>query len=383
LLVNVVSVLVGFAMFSNMLLTTLFLQMPSDTGYGLGLDALHTGLWMMPNAVAFGLMAPASAWLTGRFGPQVTMFVGAVVMCVAYVGRALLSDNLAQVVIGSVVVGVGVAMVYGAMPMLIMRVVPVTETASANGLNVLLRALGTSTASATTAAVTTALVVTGAGHSSPSLQGLTLLFWIAAAAALGGALVTVPMLRMRDYAESGGGTLTNEDRRPVQVIRGQVTDSSARPIRNAVVTVLTPVGGSVDWGQADSEGWFTAAIPAAADYLVVTAADGWQPRSSMMTLDGDVPPPPIVLRDRLTLGGTITDAEGQPVSNALVVLTSHVGEAVESIRTDRDGRYEIPRPANGRYVLTVVTLGGAMGARPVTVWEAARNVDLALGTPVA
>ncbi len=102
-----------------------------------------------------------------------------------------------------------------------------------------------------------------------------------------------------------------------------------------------------------------------------------------MALDSDVPLPPIVLRHRLTLSGVITDDHGRPASDALVVLTRQTGEMVDSIRTDHDGRYEIPRPANGRYVLTVVDPSGALGARPVTIWEAARSVDLTLGTPLA
>ncbi|WP_244931312.1 MFS transporter [Nocardioides sp. W7] len=383
LLVNIASVLVGFAMFTNMLLTTQLLQLPTQTGYGLGLDALHAGLWMVPNAIAFGVMAPVSARLTTRISPQFTMVSGATIMSVAYVARVFLNDNLTQIVIGSVAVGIGTAMVYGALPTLIMRAVPVTETASANGLNVLLRSLGTSTASATTAAVTTAWTITVAGQAYPDLRGLTLLFWISGAAALLAALLGVPMLKMRDFAEEADRTGTDRSGRPAKVVRGQVVDQWARPIRTAVVTVLTPDGDAVDWGQADSDGRFTAAIPAAADYLVVTAAEGWQPRSRIMTLDSDTPLPAIVLRDRLTLKGTITDASGMPISNALVVLTRQSGEAVDSIRTDHEGRYEIPRPANGRYVLTALDPDGAMGARPVTVWEAARSVDLALGTPLA
>ena len=383
LLVNVASVLAGFAMFVNMLITTQFLQLPEATGYGLGLDMLHTGLWMVPNAAAFGLMAPVSAWLIRRAGPQATLIAGAAIMTATYAARVVLSESLVQVVTGSVAVGIGTAMVYGAMPTLLMRAVPVTETASANGLNVLLRSLGTSTASALTAAAATAWVVTVAGEDLPSRHGLNVLLGLAAVAALGVTLAGLPMLRMQDYAEEVDRTRTGGDDRRVQVVRGRVLDAQARPIRTAVVTVLTPEGDAVDWGQADSEGWFNAAIPTSADYLVVTTADGWQPRSRMMHLDRGEPLPPIVLRDRLRLSGAVTDGSGAPVTDALVVLTRNSGEAVATIRTDHEGRYEIHRPANGRYVLTVVSREGAIGARPVTVVGPVRDVDLVLGTPLA
>ncbi|WP_158296484.1 MFS transporter [Nocardioides albidus] len=381
-LVNLASLFLGFSMFANMLVTTQLLQMPKETGYGLGLDILHAGLWMVPNAAAFGLMAPVSAWLTRRVGPQTTVIAGAVIMGATYLGRVSYSDDLAQIVIGSVLVGIGTAMGYGALPTLIMRAVPVTETASANGLNVLLRSLGTSTASAATAAIATASTVAVAGRSLPSLDGLMLVFWLAAGAAMVTALLGVPMLRMREYAEAADRSGAENTTR-AQIVQGQVLSLKGQPIRHAVVTVLTPDGRAVDWGQADAEGRFTAAVPEPADYLVVTAADGWRPRSRMMTLDSAGPVPPIVLRERLTLGGSILDANGQPVVDALVVLTRATGELVATVRTDHEGRYEVPRPANGRYVLTVAGPDEALGARTLSIWEEARDFDLILGTPLS
>ena len=383
LLVNLVSVFAGFALFANMLLTTVLLQSPEGTGYGLGLSTFTTGVWMMPNAIAFAVMAPVSARITRRFGPQTTLLIGSAITGAAYVARVFLSDDLGQIVIGSVVVGIGTAIAYGAIPTLLMRAVPVTETASANGLNVLLRSLGTSSASATTAAVTTAMAITVGGKAFADLPGINLILWLAAGCSFAAALIVIPMLRMQDYAIEGDRPATSGSGQGVLVVRGQVVNADAQPIRNAVVSVLTPAGEPIDWGQADSDGRFNAAIPAAADYLVVTSAEGWQPRSRMMRLDSAESMPPIVLRGRLRLRGVITDGEGEPISDALVVLTRTSGESVGSIRTEHDGSYEIPRPANGRYVLTVVSPDGAIGARPVTVWEAARSVDLVLGTPLA
>ena len=78
---------------------------------------------------------------------------GAAIMAVAYLARVFYGDTVLAVIIGSTVVGIGSAVAYAAMPSLIMANVPITETASANGLNALLRALGTSTASAVIAAL--------------------------------------------------------------------------------------------------------------------------------------------------------------------------------------------------------------------------------------
>ena len=83
LLVNLAAVLAGFAMFSNMLVTPQFLQAPVASGYGLGLDPLHAGIWMIPTAVAFGVMAPVAAWITRRVSAQATLLLPALVCPVA------------------------------------------------------------------------------------------------------------------------------------------------------------------------------------------------------------------------------------------------------------------------------------------------------------
>jgi MFS family permease len=374
LVVNLASVLTGFAMFANMLVTTQLLQLPTSTGYGLGLDILQTGVWMVPSALIFAAMAPVSASLIRRFGPQMTLLAGALVMAGSYVARVFLSHELWQIVAGSVLVGAGTSMTYAAMPTLIMRAVPVTETASANGLNMLLRSIGTSTSSAAMAAVTTLGIVRVGAEVFPSFDALVAVFWVSAVMSLLAALLAVLTFRMREYSEE---TAEPAGHMRDAVVHGRVVSTTGRPVRNAVVTVLTPSGEQVDWSQVDSAGDFSAAIPGTGRYLLVTAAEGWRPQSHLADLDAGSEIAPIVLPERLTLAGTITDSMG-PVERALVALTRQSGEAVGTAYTGDDGRFEMPLPPNGRYVLTVVTPSGATAARAVTVWGAARVIDVEL-----
>ncbi|NHP17271.1 MFS transporter [Rhodococcus sp. IC4_135] len=196
LLTNASSLLLGFAMFANMLITPQLLQRPTSSGYGLGFDVLDTGLWMAPIAAIFGVMAPVSASLIRRCGPQMTLLAGAGVMAGSYIARVYLSGNLWQIVVGSVLVAAGTSMTYAALPTLIIRAVPVTESASANGLNTLLRYLGTSIASAVLAAVT-AMSMT-AGESFPTFGAFLAVFWAAAAASLSAALIALVLLGLRE-----------------------------------------------------------------------------------------------------------------------------------------------------------------------------------------
>ncbi|MDH6291991.1 MFS transporter [Rhodococcus opacus] len=205
LLANVASLLVGFAMFANVLVTTQLLQLPATSGYGLGLDMLHTGLWMAPIALIFGVMAPVAARLIRRYGPQVILLVGSFVVSGSYITRVYLSDELWQIVAGSVLVGAGISMTYAALPTLIMRAVPMTETASANGLNNLLRYVGTSTASALLAAVTTMSVGRVA---FPTFEALLVVFWAAAGASLLAGLTALPILGLDAEPDENGSGLS-------------------------------------------------------------------------------------------------------------------------------------------------------------------------------
>jgi MFS family permease len=371
LLVNIASVLTGFAMFANMLVTTQLLQLPTSSGYGLGLDVQETGLWMAPSALVFGVMAPVSSWVTGRFGPLTTLLGGSLLMSVCYVGRVFFSQDLWQIVTGSMLVGVGTSMTYAAMPTLIMRAVPVTESASANGLNTLLRSIGTSASSATMAAVTTIGLVRVGGDVFPSFEALTAVFWLAGGLSLVSAVLVVPMWRMREYAEEAPEP---GEHRHDTVVHGRVVSTSDRPVRSAVATLLTPAGDQVDWSHVDSAGDFSVAVPGAGRYVVVVAAEGWRPQSQLVELLAGGQMDPIVLPERLTMSGTVVAPTG-PVEGAVVVLTRQAGETAGTTQSGADGYYELPLPPNGRYVLTAV-VGSTAVARAVTVWGAARVIDI-------
>ncbi|HTI23861.1 MAG TPA: MFS transporter [Kutzneria sp.] len=147
-LVNVGTLFAGFGMFADPLVTTQLLQTPPH-----GLDATTAGLVMAPIALAFGAAAPLSAVLTRRFGPAVSMSVGGAAMAVAYLVRIWLHTDIGWLVAGSLLVAAGASIAFGAMPALVMRLAPISETASANGVNALVRSIGTSAASAVVAAV--------------------------------------------------------------------------------------------------------------------------------------------------------------------------------------------------------------------------------------
>lgn len=189
LMTNVTSILMGFAMYANMLATFILLEMPSTTGYGHELTSLQAGLVMIPTSLTMVVLAPVSARITRIFSAKITLIAGAGLMGFGYVSRIFFHDTVLLIAIAAVIVAAGTAIAFAAMPLLIMGAVPDTETAAANGLNTLLRSIGSSVSSAAIAGVLAVMVVEIGGKNLPTLQAFQVIFAIAAAASIIGAFI--------------------------------------------------------------------------------------------------------------------------------------------------------------------------------------------------
>jgi len=416
LLTNLASILVGFSMYANMLSTTQQLQMPKISGYGFELSVVVAGLCMVPSGLAMVALAPISAAITKRFGAKITLIVGALVLAVAYVARVFLTGEVWMIIVGAMVVSMGTAIAYAAMPTLIMRSVPITETASANGLNSLLRAVGTSTASAAVAAILTSVTLKVGPVTLPALDAFKDIFWFAAIAALlsigvtafipkfrptaAAAAVAVPASVSGSASQQAEPTTTApaaavpsvpvaaaaaepwplgaDDGSAEIVVSGIVVRSDQRPIRHAVVTVLRTSGEPVDWSRADNDGSYSVVLPGPGRYLVVSSADGWAPHSQVLQFTDSTNRQQIQLPEQLTISGTVRGAVG-PLDHALVTLTKPTGESVTSTHT-QGGRYQLSLPAAGRYILTSLEPSGVQAmARQILVATQSATVDFDYG----
>lgn len=384
LLTNVASILVGFSMYANNLSTTQQLQMPKISGYGFELGVMAAGLCMIPAGLAMVFFAPVSANITKRFGAKITLIVGGTVLALAYIARVFLTGSIALIIISAAVVSIGTAIAYSAMPMLIMRSVPITETASANGLNSLLRSVGTSTSSAVVAAMLTSMVIpSGPGEGLPSIDAFKNIFWLAALAAVAAAAAAAFIPRRGAKPEAALRPVTPEGfelpdaavSETEIVVAGRVIRADSRPIRQAVVTVMDMEGRPIDWSRADNEGNFSLALPRPGRYLVVTSADGWSPRSQVIDFDSAQSTHTVELGDRLTISGKV-GVGGRTTSGTVVTLTKPTGEFVASTVTDGTGHYGIALPTSGRYILTALTESGhGTLARQIAVIAQSTVVD--------
>lgn len=197
LLTNLAAILLGYSMYSNLLSTTQQLQISTATGYGFGLSALAAGLCMVPTGLSMVLFTPLSALGTRRRGAKTTLIAGALISTAGYLCRPFLTEELWMIMLGAAVIGIGNAIAYAAMPTLIMGSVPITLTSAANGLNTVLRLIGTALGSAAVAALLASTTLTTKGTEYPSFQAFELIFWIAAAATLAAAILAGFLPRQR------------------------------------------------------------------------------------------------------------------------------------------------------------------------------------------
>ncbi|GHJ42397.1 MFS transporter [Streptomyces sp. TS71-3] len=211
---HLAALLAGFAFYANSLVTAQLVQAPTATGYGLGLSIVGSGLCLLPSGIIMLLFSPVSARISAARGARVTLALGALVIALGYVLRIADSRALWAVILGAAVVSTGTTLCYSALPTLILRAVPGDQTASANGVNVLMRTIGQAVCSAAVAAVLVHHTMPLGGQPVPTLHGYLLAFVMAGTVALIACAVALavpadpgrPGTRAGSSAD-GGGTL--------------------------------------------------------------------------------------------------------------------------------------------------------------------------------
>lgn len=149
---NLASVAMGFALFSSTIAFPQLLQAPASAG-GIGLGLLPASLLLMPSGLAMLAMSPIAGRIERTAGPKPLLIAGAGVITIAYLVCLLIPLHGWTIAVVNTVIGIGIGLGYAAMPALIMRAVPRHETGAANGMNTLMRAFGTTVASAVVGAI--------------------------------------------------------------------------------------------------------------------------------------------------------------------------------------------------------------------------------------
>ncbi|MEU0369566.1 MFS transporter [Streptomyces sp. NPDC006283] len=245
LLTNLASIMVGVAFYAISLVLPQLLQLPRSTGYGLGMSMVVAGLCVAPLGITMMFVAPLYARISTRRGPKVSLMLGLLVIAIGYGAGLGLMSAAWQTVVVSVVVGAGIGLAYSSLPTLIIGAVDPSETGAANGLNTLMRSIGTSVSSAVIGMVLAHTSVRVGAAEVPSMQGFRIAFLIATAAVLVG-FVLAAFLPARKNVEqpwlvaSGPDDTADSDRRPERSAAGPEGSAPVPLRRNATSRTWRP-----------------------------------------------------------------------------------------------------------------------------------------------
>ncbi|WP_437109018.1 MFS transporter [Streptomyces scopuliridis] len=285
LLTNLASIMVGVAFYAISLVLPQLLQLPAATGYGLGQSMVVAGLCVAPLGLTMMFTAPVYARISARRGPKVSLMLGMLIIGIGYGAGLGLMNAAWQTIVISVVVGAGIGLAYSSLPALIIGAVDPSETGAANGLNTLMRSIGTSVSSAVIGMVLAHTSIRTGGVTVPSMDGFRISFLIATGAVIVG-LVLAAFLPSQRSAR-GRTSLTgdaDQGRQPTLVagsggFRGRVVDTDGTPVARANVTLIDPRGRQAGRTTADEDGRYALLPPSGGPYVLAGTATGYAPHA--------------------------------------------------------------------------------------------------------
>ncbi|MER5380422.1 MFS transporter [Streptomyces sp. NPDC002688] len=293
LFTNLASIMVGVSFYVVSLVLPQLLQLPTSTGYGLGQSMVTAGLLVAPLGLTMMVTAPVYARLSAKYGPKVTLIIGMVIIAIGYgAGLGLMSAAWQSLVI-AVVLGAGIGLAYSSLPALIVGSVPASETGAANGLNTLMRSIGTSVSSAVIGMVLANTANHVGGVAVPTMHGFRVSFLIAAGAVAVGLLMALflpgrpPATKPRLRASSEEDAALERAHEVLGGFRGRVLNSEGAPVARAKVTLIDRRGRQAGATLSAEDGSYALAVPAQGPYVLAARATGHGPLASSATHTGD------------------------------------------------------------------------------------------------
>ncbi|MYS82790.1 MFS transporter [Embleya scabrispora] len=140
-LVSAVSFAVGFSSFAVFVLVPMLVQLPAETGYGLGATATLTGLCLVPLGLVGTVAAPLTGRLERRIGSRAVMVLGTGALAGA--SAVLLGAGEPWVIfVATAVAGAGTGLGMTQAMNIVVATVPVERTASLTGVIFVIKAVG-------------------------------------------------------------------------------------------------------------------------------------------------------------------------------------------------------------------------------------------------
>jgi MFS family permease len=139
---NVVTLLVGVGMFGAFVLIPEYVHEPAATGYGFGASITVGGLYLLPMTLLLVVVGSQAGRLERRLGARRTLITAVCVSLLMWVFLIVAHTQPWQILVASGLAGAGNGLALAALPILITGNVRQSETGVANGMNNVMRTIG-------------------------------------------------------------------------------------------------------------------------------------------------------------------------------------------------------------------------------------------------
>ncbi|MGW2565449.1 MFS transporter [Streptomyces sp. NPDC001537] len=151
-------------------------------------------------------------------------------------------------------------------------------------------------------------------------------------------------------------------------VRGFVRGNEGAPVPQAAVTLISLAGRQLGRSVAQADGSYAVEAPSVGSYVLIAAADGFQPQASTVVVNGEPLSYDILLSGTSGLSGVVRAAETTlPVKDAMVIVTDVRGELLATAATGEQGEFSLAELVPGTVTVAVNAAGYRPRALPVEV----------------
>jgi len=151
-------------------------------------------------------------------------------------------------------------------------------------------------------------------------------------------------------------------------VRGFVRGNEGAPVPQAAVTLISLAGRQLGRSVAQADGSYSVEAPSVGSYVLIAAADGFQPQASTVVVNGEPLSYDILLSGTSGLSGVVRAAETTlPVKDAMVIVTDVRGELLATAATGEQGEFSLAELVPGTVTVAVNAAGYRPRALPVEV----------------
>ncbi|MFI8888775.1 MFS transporter [Streptomyces paradoxus] len=190
-------------------------------------------------------------------------------------------------------------------------------------------------------------------------------------------LAAVATVARAEESASGGGGVP---------VRGFVRGNESAPVPQAAVTLISLAGRQLGRSVAQADGSYAVDAPGSGSYVLIASADGFQPQASTVVVNGEPVAYDILLSGTSGLTGLVRAADsGQPVKDAMVIVTDVRGDLLANGTTGEQGEFSFAELVPGAVTVAVNAAGYRPRALPVEVGGAGVTrveIDLDAGARV-